>query len=107
MKLMDALRQEDRLTENGMATNSTSLSAVVDLFYNIGAMRGQDKGRLLSDFSKAFYQVGECCLRLQHPLEGISEEDAVSRGPLISWARKQAGYGQLIRDFLSRFVQYG
>ena len=54
MKLVDALRQENVTTENGMATNSTSLNAVVDLFFNIGAMRGQDKDRLLSQFSLAF-----------------------------------------------------
>lgn len=55
MKLVDALRQENVTTENGMATNSSSLNAVVDLFYNIGAMRGQDKERLIATFSKAFY----------------------------------------------------
>ena len=43
MEFLDALRQEDMVTENGMATNSTSLNACVDLFFNIGAMRGQDK----------------------------------------------------------------
>ena len=56
MNFIDALRQEDQLTENGMATNSTSLDACVDLFFNIGAMRGQDKERLIADFSKALNQ---------------------------------------------------
>ena len=55
-KLVDALRQENALTENGMNTNSSSLNAIVDLFFNIGAMRGQDKQRLIATFSKAFYQ---------------------------------------------------
>jgi len=54
MKLVDAIRQDDVVTENGMATNSTSLNTVVDLFFNIGAMRGQDKARLISQFSLAF-----------------------------------------------------
>jgi hypothetical protein len=56
MKMVDALRQDDVQTENGMATNSSSLDSVVDLFYNIGAMRGQDKERLISNFSLAFNQ---------------------------------------------------
>lgn len=56
MKMVDALRQNDVQTENGMATNSSSLDSVVDLFYNIGAMRGQDKERLISNFSLAFNQ---------------------------------------------------
>jgi hypothetical protein len=85
MKLMDALRQDDRLTENGMATNSTSLSAVVDLFYNIGAMRGQNKDRLLSDFSKAFYQ------------------DPTRAMKILFWARDVrggAGERQIFKDIL-------
>lgn len=55
MKLVDALRQNDTLTENGMATNSSSLNEVVDLFYTIGAMRGQDKQRLIAKFLAAFH----------------------------------------------------
>ena len=64
MNFVDALRQDDQLTENGMATNSTSLSACVDLFFNIGAMRGQDKERLISDFSKALNENSTDALRI-------------------------------------------
>ena len=53
MKLVDALRQNNTVTENGMTTNSSSLDACVDLFFTIGAMRGQDKTRLISKFSHA------------------------------------------------------
>jgi hypothetical protein len=52
--LLDALTTNDNLTENGMATNSTTLNACVDLFFVIGAMRGQDKNRLISTFTKAY-----------------------------------------------------
>ena len=85
MKLVDALRQEDRLTENGMATNSTSLDSVVDLFYNIGAMRGQDKERLITTFSKAFYQ------------------DPTRAMKILFWARDVrggAGERQVFRDIM-------
>ncbi len=85
MKLVDALRQEDRLTENGMATNSTSLDSVVDLFYNIGAMRGQDKERLITTFSKAFYQ------------------DPTRAMKILFWARDirgGAGERQVFRDIM-------
>jgi hypothetical protein len=64
MKFVDALRQEDMLTENGMATNSTSLNACVDLFFNIGAMRGQDKQRLIATFSKAFIEDPKRAMKL-------------------------------------------
>lgn len=90
MKLVDALRQEDRLTENGMATNSSSLSAVVDLFYNIGAMRGQDKERLITTFSKAFYQ------------------DPTRAMKILFWARDVrggAGERQIFRDIMDYLVK--
>lgn len=87
MQLVDALRQNDVTTENGMATSSSSLSAVVDLFYNIGAMRGQDKERLLSNFSLAFNQ------------------DPTRAMKILFWARDVrggAGERQIFRDI----VQY-
>lgn len=90
MKLVDALRQEDRLTENGMTTNGSSLSAVVDLFYNIGAMRGQDKERLITTFSKAFYQ---------DPTRAIK---------ILFWARDVrggAGERQIFRDIMGYLVE--
>ena len=86
MKFIDALRQEDILTENGMATNSTSLNACVDLFFNIGAMRGQDKQRLIATFSKAF------------------NEDPKRAMKLLFWARDVrggAGERQVFKDILA------
>ena len=56
MKLVDALRQNDTVTENGMVTNSSSLNSCVDLFFTIGAMRGQDKDRLIRNFSLALLE---------------------------------------------------
>jgi hypothetical protein len=40
MNLIDAIQQKDTLTENGMTTNSTSLNHCVNLFFQIGVMRG-------------------------------------------------------------------
>ena len=54
MKLIDAFRTGDNLTENGMKTNSTSLNMCVDLFYNIGSIRGVDYDLKLRLFTKAF-----------------------------------------------------
>jgi hypothetical protein len=85
MRFVDALRQKDMLTENGMATNSTSLDACVDLFFNIGAMRGQDKQRLIATFSKAFI------------------EDSKRAMKLLFWARDVrggAGERQVFKDIL-------
>lgn len=90
MKFVEALRQEDIITENGMATNSTSLNACVDLFFNIGAMRGQDKQRLISTFSKAFI------------------EDPKRAMKLLFWARDVrggAGERQVFRDIIKYLAE--
>lgn len=89
MKVIDALRKQDVLTENGMSTNSTSLNAVVDLFYNIGAMRGQDKERLISNFSLAFNQDPNRAMKI------------------LFWARDVrggAGERQVFRDIMTYLV---
>jgi len=90
MKFVDALRQEDMLTENGMATNSSSLNACVDLFFNIGAMRGQDKQRLIATFSKAF------------------NEDPRRAMKLLFWARDVrggAGERQVFKDIIAYLAE--
>ena len=86
MNFVDALRQEDKVTENGMATNSSSLNACVDLFFNIGAMRGQDKERLIATFSSAF------------------NEDPKRAMKLLFWARDVrggAGERQVFKDIIT------
>ena len=90
MKFVDALRQENMLTENGMATNSSSLNACVDLFFNIGAMRGQDKQRLIATFSKAF------------------NEDPKRAMKLLFWARDVrggAGERQVFKDIITYLAE--
>lgn len=54
MNFLESLQTKDASTENGMITNSTSLNECVNLFFTVGAMRGQEKARLLAMFSKAF-----------------------------------------------------
>jgi len=83
--LLAAMQTNDSLTENGMVTNSTSLNNCVDLFFQIGAMRGQDKNRLLNAFSKAFYE---------NPLTAMK---------LLFWARDirgGAGERQIFKDII-------
>lgn len=83
--LLNAMQIKNSLTENGMVTNSTSLNNCVDLFFQIGAMRGQDKTRLINAFTKAF---GE------NPLTAMR---------LLFWARDVrggAGERQIFRDII-------
>ena len=91
MQLVDALRQQDTTTENGMLTNSTSLNSCVDLFFTIGAMRGQEKERLLQNFAKAY------------------AEDATRAMKILFWARDirgGAGERQIFRDIITYLAQY-
>src|ERR1035437_781490 len=84
--LLAAMQTKDSHTENGMLTNSTSLNSCVDLFFQIGAMRGQDKARLINVFTKAF---GE------NPLTAMK---------LLFWARDVrggAGERQIFKDIMS------
>ena len=89
-RLVDALRTENTVTENGMVTNSSSLNACVDLFFVIGAMRGQDVDRLIAKFSKAFNE---------NPLTALR---------ILFWARDArsgAGERKIFRDILKYLAE--
>jgi hypothetical protein len=88
-KLVDAMRTENVLTENGMITNSTTLNACTDLFGDIGAMRGQDKNRLITLFSKAY------------------GEDPMTAMRILFWSRDVrggSGERQVFRDIFQLFL---
>jgi len=87
---LKAMQTADSLTENGMATNSSSLNHCVDLFFQIGAMRGQDKQRLINAFTKAF---------AENPLHAMK---------LLFWARDVrggAGERQIFRDIVTYLAE--
>lgn len=89
-KLLDALQLENVLTENGMTTNSSSLNHCVDLFFQIGAMRGQDEKRLINSFSKAY---------AENPLIAMK---------LAFWARDVrggAGERQIFRNIITHLAK--
>tara|TARA_R110000851_G_scaffold230898_8_gene383730 strand:+ start:327 stop:1742 length:1416 start_codon:yes stop_codon:yes gene_type:complete len=75
-------------TANGMATFESSLSACVDLFFNIGASRGRD---VRSQFERAFAQDPEIALKI------------------LLWVRDVrggAGERQLFRDLLVNLEEF-
>ena len=85
MKLVDALQTKNTVTENGMVTNSSSLNDCVNLFFQIGAMRGQDKTRLVNMFVKAY------------------EENSLTAMKILFWARDVrggAGERQIFKDIV-------
>jgi hypothetical protein len=85
MKLVDALQTKNTFTENGMSTNSSSLNDCVNLFFQIGAMRGQETNRLINLFVKAY------------------EEDALTAMRILFWVRDVrggAGERQIFKDII-------
>lgn len=74
-----------------MATHSTSNNACTDLFFTLGAMRGQDKDRLTRNVSKAWYENTQDALRI------------------IYWGRdvrEGAGERQIFKDSLNYLVPH-
>ena len=88
--LLKAMQTNDALTTNGMATNSSSLNHCVNLFFQIGAMRGKDKQVLINTFVKAY------------------NEDALIAMKLLFWARDirgGAGERQIFRDVIKYMAE--
>ena len=92
MKLINAMRSSDTFTENGMVTNSSSLSDTLDLFFTIGAVRAQmktDSGRqdLINRFVKAH------------------AEDSLITRKMMYWARDiRGGAGE--REIFRTLLRY-
>ena len=76
--MVDALRSADILTENGMISNSSSLSGALDLFFIIGAVRPQMK-------------TSEGKQRLIGKFEAAHAEDALLTRKMMFWARDVRG----------------
>jgi hypothetical protein len=84
-KLIDAMRTENVLTENGMITNSSTLDSCLDLFFMIGAVRplmktGEGRERLIRKFEAARNQDGLITRKLmfwaRDAREGAGEREA-------------------------------
>lgn len=71
--LIDAIQTKDSITENGMATHSTSGNYNLDLFFRGGAMRTADEQEILKVFANAF------------------EEDALLAMKILFWIRDVRG----------------
>ena len=85
-RLTEALQTENTTTTNGMTTNSSTLNECVNLFFSIGAMRGKDKNKIVSMFSKAFNEDPRTAMRI------------------LFWSRdvrEGAGERQIFRDIVN------
>lgn len=71
MSLIDAMRTNDIRTENGMVTNSSSLSALLDFFFIAGAIRQADESRIIEKFSKAYNEDSTLAMKMLFWLRDI------------------------------------
>ena len=62
--LVNATRQEDALTFNGMVTNSTSLNSNVDMFFLAGASRNMSEKDIEILFQKSIVENPLVALKL-------------------------------------------
>ena len=107
MKLVDALRQNNTVTENGMATNSSSLNACVDLFFTIGAMRGQNKERLISKFSLALLNDSNRALKILfwvRDIRGGAGERQIFKDIMVYLAEN---HPQFLKENIPYVSEYG
>ena len=58
---VEAIENQEARTENGMKARKSTANAVVDLFYNIGALRGKN---VVPAFTAAFVQDRGLALRV-------------------------------------------
>ncbi len=73
MNFLEALQKEGILTENGMPTNTTSFSDVLDLFYRMGASRRNTDKEILGWFTKALnenFNSAILCMFLNRDIRG-------------------------------------
>lgn len=61
MKFVDAIKNQEARTANGMKARKSSANACVDLFYNIGASRGKN---IVPAFTAAYVENSDLALRI-------------------------------------------
>lgn len=76
--LVNAMRTRNTVTENGMVTNSTTLSATLDLFFTIGAIR-----KRVQTIEGVDFLIGK--------FEAARNEDALVTRKLLFWSRDVRG----------------
>ena len=105
--LMEALQTENTTTTNGMTTSSSSLNECVNLFFSIGAMRGKNKEKVISMFSKAFNEDPRTAMRIlfwARDVRGGAGERQIFRDVVNYLA---VNHPQAVRSNLDLIPEYG
>lgn len=107
--LLNAMRQHDSQTANGAVTHSTSLNAVVDMFFSAGASRKMDEKAMINIFVKAFDQdpiLAIKCLFWSRDVRGGAGERRFFQVVMKSLI-KNFPYPELVDQLMINVPEYG
>lgn len=107
--LLNAMRQHDSQTANGAVTHSTSLNAVVDMFFLAGASRKMDEKAMINIFVKAFDQdpiLAIKCLFWSRDVRGGAGERRFFQVVMKSLI-KNFPYPELVDQLMINVPEYG
>lgn len=107
MRLTEALKTKDTLTENGMATNSTSLSHCVDLFFKAGAMRAATDQEIIVAVTRSFTDDPERTLKILFWARDIRGGAGERRFFKVAFTHLAKLMPNLVTTYLPLFSEYG
>jgi len=107
--LLNAMRQHDSETANGAVTHSTSLNAVVDMFFIAGASRQMTEQSIINVFVKAFDQdpvLAIKCLFWARDIRGGAGERRFFQ-IIMKHLIKSIPYEELVDQLMVLVPEYG
>ena len=107
MQLTEALKTKDTLTENGMATNSTSLSYCIDLFFKAGAMRAASDRDIIVAVTRSFTDDPERTLKILFWARDVRGGAGERRFFKVAFSHLAKLMPELVTKYLPLFSEYG
>jgi len=109
-RLFTEISTKDLLTENGMATHSSSGSFVVDFYYKMGGFRknaSEPLGNLVSLFFSAYGENPNLALKallnLRDPRQGMGERNSAR----AIWHFFAKAHPEIVQKFIPYIAEYG
>ena len=106
-KFMAAMSTNDTRTENGMLTHSTSDSALVDMFYRMGASRVLTDENILRSFVSAFGEDSLLTLKAMFYNRDIRGGQGERRSFRIMFRYLCANYPEIAIKNINNVIKYG
>ena len=103
---LNSMTNASRTYNNG-ATHSSSMSACVDFFFQVGAMRGKDEEVIYSAFSAAFEENAEVALRTLFWARDVREGAGERRSFRVCLSGLARTYPAVARELIEAIPQFG